>query len=195
MVIAMVCLGNICRSPMAEAVARAMLDEAGLGAEISVESFGTAGYHRGEGAHPQADSALRRHGWPAGGHRARQITEQDVARADLVLCADHSTLREVQRIAGGTGQVQRTAGAHQAVGAQEKICLLRSFVPPDLSDSSSPGARGRSFSGRADRDVPDPWGGDVPDPWGGDDAAFDEALDLIEEACRGLVGELAKTRR
>ncbi len=50
MVIAMVCLGNICRSPMAEAVARAMLDEAGLGAEISVESFGTAGYHRGEEA-------------------------------------------------------------------------------------------------------------------------------------------------
>ncbi len=155
--IAMVCLGNICRSPMAEVVARALLAEEGLATEVSVESFGTAGYHAGEGADPRARAALGRRGLSADGHRARQIAEGDVAALDLVLCADRSNMRAITRL----------APAHAG-----KLRLLRSYDP---------------LSGAGDDEV--------PDPWGGLDGDFDDALALIEAACRGLVGELAAARR
>jgi protein-tyrosine phosphatase len=130
--VAMVCLGNICRSPMAAAVARAMVDQAGLADAVQVESFGTAGYHAGERAHLRADAALRRRGWPAGGHCACQLGPEDVVAADLVLCADRANLAQVQRIAG--------AGADLA-----KVRLLRSYDP-----EATP----------TDDEVPDPWGDD-----------------------------------
>ncbi|MDQ2729162.1 MAG: low molecular weight phosphotyrosine protein phosphatase [Actinomycetota bacterium] len=129
--VAMVCLGNICRSPMAESVGQAMVDRAGLGDRVTVESFGTAGYHIGEPADVGATAALRRRGWPADGHRARRIQRHDVATSDLVLCADRAVLAEVRRLAGpGRGP----------------IMLLRSFDPAATA---------------ADEEVPDPWGGDA----------------------------------
>jgi protein-tyrosine phosphatase len=152
----MVCLGNICRSPMAAAVAAAMGDEAGLAGRVEVESFGTAGYHRGEAADARADAALRRRGWPAGGHRARQIRAADVVAADLVLCADRANRAAVRRLA------PEHAG---------KVQLLRAFDPSSGPDD------------------------EVPDPWDGDDGDFDHALALIEDACRGLVAELAAEGR
>ncbi len=153
----MVCLGNICRSPMAEVVARALIADEDLAVEVSVESFGTAGYHRGERADPGARAALGRRGLSADGHRARQIAEGDVAALDLVLCADRSNVRDVERLAPGH------------VG---KIRLLRSYDPLTTNGDD-----------------------EVPDPWGGRDGDFDDALALIEAACRGLVGELAAARR
>jgi protein-tyrosine phosphatase len=163
--IAMVCLGNICRSPMAEAVATAMIDQAGLSGEVVVESFGTGGYHAGEAADPKAVAALRRRGWPADGHRARRIRAADVERADLVLCADRSNVADLRRISGdGAGD--------PTVAGSAKIRLLRSYDPTALS-----------------RDQ------DVPDPWGGGDAEFDLTLSLIERACRGLVDDLARSLR
>jgi protein-tyrosine phosphatase len=99
---------------MAAAVARAMLAEAGLGDTVEVGSFGTAGYHRGEPADPRADAALRRRGWPAGGHRARQLRAADVGAADLVCCADRANLAAVRRLAPDAGT---------------EIRLLRSFDP------------------------------------------------------------------
>ncbi len=128
----MICLGNICRSPMAAAVAGAMVEQAGMSGLVVVESFGTAGYHVGEGADPRADAALRRRGWPVGGHRARHLRPADVAAADLLLCADRANLTQVRRAAG--------TGTDAA-----KVRLLRSYDP-----GSSP----------ADDEVPDPWGGD-----------------------------------
>lgn len=154
--VAMVCLGNICRSPMAAAVAAAMVAEAGLGDRVEIESFGTAGHHRGETADARAGAALRRRGWPAGGHRARQIGPADVAAADLVLCADRSNRAAVRRV----------APEHA-----DKVRLLRAYDPASAHDA------------------------EVPDPWDGDDRDFDRALTLIEDACRGLVAELAAEDR
>jgi protein-tyrosine phosphatase len=128
----MVCLGNICRSPMAAAVAQAMISEAGLSDTVTVESFGTAGYHAGERIDGGAEAALRRRGLSADGHRARRLTRSDLATADLVLCADHANLSDVRRLAGAEGDL-------------DKIVLLRSY-----DTSASPG----------DDEVPDPWGGD-----------------------------------
>jgi protein-tyrosine phosphatase len=129
----MVCLGNICRSPMAAAVAHAMVEEADLSDAVSVGSFGTAGYHTGEGADRRAEQALARRGWTAGAHRARRLRPEDVAAADLVLCADHANVRDVRRLAGA------------AADAPGKLRLLRSFDPA-------------SIPGRDD-EVPDPWAG------------------------------------
>ncbi len=93
------CLGNICRSPMAAAVARGLIGEAGLGDRVAVESYGTAGYHIGERVDPRAEAALRRRVWTAAPHRARQLSIDDVKAADLLLCADRSNLHAVARLA------------------------------------------------------------------------------------------------
>lgn len=127
----MVCLGNICRSPMAEAVAAAMIEQAGLAGEMTVESFGTAGYHEGERADPRTAQALRRGGWTTREHRARRLRPADLAAADLVLCADRSNLADVRRLAGDGAQ-------------EEKVRLLRSYDPEMTS---------------RDDEVADPWGG------------------------------------
>ena len=129
----MVCLGNICRSPMAESVGQAMVDRAGLGDRVTVESFGTAGYHVGEDADAGAVAALRRRGWPTDGHRARRIDRDDLAATDLVLCADRAVLAQVRSLAGSDRD-------------RSRVVLLRSFDP----DATA-----------ADDEVPDPWGGDA----------------------------------
>ena len=71
-----VCLGNICRSPMAEAVFQKMVDEAGLTDEIHVDSAGTSAYHVGEQAHPGTRRVLAGHGIRYDG-RARQLKAED----------------------------------------------------------------------------------------------------------------------
>jgi len=89
-----VCLGNICRSPMAEGIARLRLQASGR-TDIVVESAGTAGYHEGESADPRTLEVLRRHGWR---HRltARQVRDEDFARFDLLLAMDRSNLRDLR---------------------------------------------------------------------------------------------------
>jgi|HubBroStandDraft_6_1064221.scaffolds.fasta_scaffold297385_2 protein-tyrosine phosphatase len=112
--VAMVCLGNICRSPMAAAVAGALVAEAGLSGRIVVGSFGTAGYHVGKAADPVA--ARRRRGWPADGHRTRRLGAADLAHSGLVLCADRANVAAVQRL--------------DRLGAsRSKIYLLRAYDP------------------------------------------------------------------
>ncbi|MDA8045500.1 MAG: low molecular weight phosphotyrosine protein phosphatase [Actinomycetota bacterium] len=150
--IAFVCLGNICRSPMAEQITHRLLEEAGRAEEVSVESFGTAGYHVGEPADPGTDAALARGGWPGRGHRARRLGRADLTGLDLILCADEQNLKDVISLAGGPDP--------------DRIRLLRSYDPTA------------------------PEGAAVPDPWGRDGAGFDECLEIVERACRGLVASL-----
>ncbi|MFV0428020.1 MAG: low molecular weight protein-tyrosine-phosphatase [Arachnia sp.] len=84
--IAFVCWGNICRSPMAERVARSMADERGL--DVEVESFGVSAEESGNPIDRRARNLLERAGYDAAGHRARRITGADIARADLVVAAE-----------------------------------------------------------------------------------------------------------
>ncbi len=73
-----VCLGNICRSPMAEAIFQQLVDEAGLADKIKVDSAGTGSWHVGEKAHPGTRRILSDHEIAYNG-RSRQITAQDMA--------------------------------------------------------------------------------------------------------------------
>src|SRR4051812_28363394 len=93
-----VCLGNICRSPTAEAMFRSLVSEAGLTAEFRVDSAGTAGHHSGEPPDARARAAGQRAGIVVGG-RARQIRATDFASFDWVIAMDGSNRADLRRIA------------------------------------------------------------------------------------------------
>ncbi len=95
-----VCMGNICRSPMAEAVFQHMVDQAGLGTEFLIDSAGTGGWHVGEPAHPGTLDVLKRHGIPYDG-RARQIERSDLDHFDYVLTMDRDNLSFISRNSSG----------------------------------------------------------------------------------------------
>ena len=142
-----VCLGNICRSPAAEAAIREAAELAGVPVEVS--SAGTARYHIGEPPHPEIRRAGRDAGLEVGG-TARQVTPADFERFDLIVAMDRSNLAD-----------------------------LRAMAP-------TPDAAGRD---RRFRDFAD-GGGDVPDPWGGPTRGYDETVDLVRQAARGLVAAI-----
>ncbi len=90
-----VCMGNICRSPMVETVARVEFARAGIAADVA--SAGTESYHVGEGADPRAIEMAQSHGYPLAQHRARQVQAADFDAFDFVLAMDRVNLRALQR--------------------------------------------------------------------------------------------------
>jgi protein-tyrosine phosphatase len=101
--IALVCLGNICRSPMAEVVLTSLVEEAGLGDRVEVVSSGTGDWHVGEPMDRRAAATLTAHGYDASRHRAQQFQESWLHDHDLVLTMDAANLAEVGR--GDDGRV------------------------------------------------------------------------------------------
>jgi protein-tyrosine phosphatase len=93
----LVCLGNICRSPMAEAALRAEAVAQGLA--LTIDSAGTNGLHTGEGADPRAMAEALRHGSSLANHRARQVTAEDFHHFGHIYALDHQNLRDLERIA------------------------------------------------------------------------------------------------
>jgi len=91
-----VCLGNICRSPMAEAVFRRMVEEAGLSDKIAVDSAGTGHWHLGEPPCPGTLRVLKKHGIRNVSHRARLVTPEDLRRADYVIAMDRENLMDLR---------------------------------------------------------------------------------------------------
>lgn len=91
-----VCLGNICRSPMAEGAARMIAARRGL--DIALDSAGTGGWHRGEPPDPRAIACARRHGAYIAGLRARQVTRADFQRFDHVIALDPDNLDNLARL-------------------------------------------------------------------------------------------------
>lgn len=92
-----VCLGNICRSPLAEGIVRTRLEAAGWGGRIRVDSAGTGDWHVGRAPDPRAIAVARRHGIDIAGLRARQLVERDFHDFDWLLCADRNNLAVVRR--------------------------------------------------------------------------------------------------
>ncbi|GGX16507.1 low molecular weight protein-tyrosine-phosphatase [Streptomyces lomondensis] len=119
-----VCTGNICRSPMAEAVFRARVAEAGLGGLVEVDSAGTGGWHEGDGADPRTVAVLEENGYAAG-HTARQFQPSWFARLDLVVALDAGHLRALRRLAPTEQDAQ-------------KVRLLRSYDPAAGDDLDVP---------------------------------------------------------
>jgi protein-tyrosine phosphatase len=100
-----VCLGNICRSPSAEGVFRQVVEKAGLGEKVRIDSCGTGDWHVGKAPDARARAASAKRGIDISGLRARQFQESDLSDFDYVLVMDHQNLADVDRIwerAGGT---------------------------------------------------------------------------------------------
>lgn len=127
-----VCTGNICRSPMAEAVFHARVEDAGLGGLVEADSAGTDGWHEGEGADPRTVAVLESNGYRLD-HTARRFQKCWFSRLDLVVALDAGHLRALRLLA----PTEQDAA---------KVQLLRSYDPG--------GAGG-------DLDVPDPYYGGV----------------------------------
>ncbi len=126
-----VCLGNICRSPTAEGVMRALVAQAGLQEEIELESAGTGSWHVGSPPDARAAATAGSRGVVLDGS-ARQVSREDFLDFDLLLAMDRSNMDELRRLAPG-------------VQEREKVRLLREF------DAASAAA--------GDLDVPDPYYG------------------------------------
>ncbi|OBQ65486.1 low molecular weight protein-tyrosine-phosphatase [Mesorhizobium loti] len=94
-----VCLGNICRSPLAEGVFRAVWVERGSGRDIRLDSAATSGWEVGSPPDPRSIAVAMRHGIDISGQRARKITPQDFSRFDLVLGMDRSVVADLKALA------------------------------------------------------------------------------------------------
>lgn len=98
-----VCLGNICRSPTAEAVFRKLAADAGLA--VTVDSAGTGDWHAGDPPHPPSVAAARKRGYDMTGQVARQIVPQDFLRFDRIYAMDRRNLQALEQARRGNGTV------------------------------------------------------------------------------------------
>jgi len=124
-----VCLGNICRSPLAEGVFRHILDERGSSDRFRVDSAGTGSWHVGESPDHRSVRTAATHGVALTGH-SRQVQPEDFRHFDYMVAMDQSNLAELQNFRSG-------------VGGEVSLYLLREFDP-----EGGPGA-----------EVPDPYYG------------------------------------
>lgn len=129
--VALVCLGNICRSPMAHVVLEAVLADVGIDDAVEVVSAGTADYHVGRPMDRRAAATLTAHGYDASRHRAQQLPAAWLYDCDLVLAMDRHNLTDIL-----DGAADVPAG---------RVRMFRDFDPH---------AEG---TGTEDRDVPDPY--------------------------------------
>jgi len=144
-----VCLGNICRSPSAEAVMKALVEQEGLSEQIICDSAGTIGYHSGNPADARMQSHALKRGYDLTS-RSRQFNpEVDFEAFDMIIGMDDQNVLDLQ-----------TVDSYKRY--QDKIFTMTQFC--------------------SEHDETE-----VPDPYYGGDAGFELVLDLLEDACRGLL--------
>jgi len=96
-----VCLGNICRSPMAEFVMKDMLKRSGLSGSVAVASAATSAEEMGNPVHPGTRRKLSEHGISCAGKTARQLTRRDYDAYDYLIGMDEGNMRSMRRLFGG----------------------------------------------------------------------------------------------
>ncbi|MDR0940555.1 MAG: low molecular weight phosphotyrosine protein phosphatase [Mediterranea sp.] len=146
-----VCLGNICRSPMAEAVMLRLVKQAGLESEIRIDSAGIIAYHQGE----MPDSRMRAHAARRGyhlTHRSRPVRTEDFYRFDLIVGMDDRNIDDLR----------------ERAPSPEEWAKIRRMT--------------EYCTRHADTHVPDPY-------YGGAEG-FEHVIDLLEDACAGLLREI-----
>lgn len=147
-----VCLGNICRSPSAEAVMKKLVADAGLQDRFMIDSAGIIGYHKGE----QADPRMRSHAARRGYHLdsiSRPVCTQDFFDFDLIIGMDNRNIEDLREKA-------------PSVETMKKIFKMTDFSRNKLYDY-------------------------VPDPYYSGAEGFELVLDLLEDACAGLLDTIA----
>lgn len=99
------CLGNICRSPLAEGVFRELVQQAGLQDRFLIDSAGTSGYHTGEGPDPRTSEVAARRGIILE-HASRRLRAADLERFDFILAMDRENLGRIETLAAGDGRCE-----------------------------------------------------------------------------------------
>lgn len=120
-----VCLGNICRSPLAEGVFRHLVREAGLEDRFLIDSAGTSGYHDGEGPDPRTSAVAARRGVVLE-HASRRLRPPDFTRFQYILAMD------------GDNLARSAALARRAGLPTPELTLLRAFDPEAPTDAEVP---------------------------------------------------------
>jgi len=119
-----VCLGNICRSPLAHGLLRDEITRRGLGDQVSVDSCGTSAYHNGHGADPNNVSVAAGHGVDLSDMRSRKLEQSDFTDFDLLVAMDSSNERDIL--------------SRRPAGSESEVVRFMSFVPgtnsPDVPD-------------------------------------------------------------
>jgi protein-tyrosine phosphatase len=115
-----VCLGNICRSPTAEGVVRAIAAREFPGLEVELDSAGTADYHVGEPPDRRSIAAARRRGYDISALRARQVITADFSDFDYVLAMDRANLGELARV-GARGRAHVGLFMEFASGLDDEV--------------------------------------------------------------------------
>jgi protein-tyrosine phosphatase len=110
-----VCLGNICRSPTAEAVLRHKLEALGLAEHVEVDSAGTGGWHVGDPPDLRSQRHALRRGYDLSSLRARRVSELDFERFDLILAMDEDNLAELERLRPTQGRAELRLFAGRSV--------------------------------------------------------------------------------
>lgn len=154
MKILFVCLGNICRSSMAEEIMRQRVAEAGLSREIKVDSAGLSGWHAGELSDPRMRAHARRRGYELV-HRSRPVSTEDFYDFDLILGMDDSNIDELRERAPG-------------IPEEQKIRRMTDYCRKVVADH-------------------------VPDPYYGGAQGFENVIDILEDACAGLLEKICDT--
>ena len=149
-----VCMGNICRSPTAHGVFRHKVAQQGLERTIGVDSAGTHNYHPNSPPDERSQQHAAKRGYDLSDLRARQITDTDFDRHDLILVMDW-----------------------------DNLALIEDICPPPHRHKVR---RLTEFCLTMDSPV-------VPDPYYGGPGGFDHVLDLVENACDGLLRNLTET--
>ncbi|MFI3266548.1 MAG: low molecular weight protein-tyrosine-phosphatase [Rikenellaceae bacterium] len=148
-----VCLGNICRSPSAEAIFRHLVAQRNIEDDFVIDSAGTYGGHAGE----LPDTRMRYAGSKRGydiSSRSRQITFDDFFNFDLLICMDNKNVDKLSEMAPD-------------IECKNKIRRMTDYCSKHIIDH-------------------------VPDPYYGGDSGFENVLDILKDACNGLVCELTK---
>ncbi len=147
-----VCLGNICRSPSAEAVMNAKLEEKGLDDKYIVDSAGITGFHAGE----LADARMQQHAFQRG-YRLTSISRpvnpaEDFKVFDYIIGMDHQNMKDLTALTSSENDLR-------------KLSKMTDYCSAFDYDS-------------------------VPDPYYGGAAGFELVLDLLEDACEGLINKI-----
>lgn len=160
-----VCLGNICRSPAAEGMFLHLVQREGLSDRFLVDSAGTGGWHVGNPPDRRMRAAASRRGihLPS---RARQIAPADLQGFDRILTMDDDNLQAVRDLAR-----QAEAADGEAAAGARRLATIEPLT-----------RHCRRFQVR-----------EVPDPYYGGEAGFEHVLDLLEDACQGLLDSLRST--
>ena len=147
-----VCLGNICRSPMAEAIMNKLVDEQGSGDRFLIDSAGLISYHEGEGSDPRMKQHASRHGYRLT-HISRPVRPSDFDDFDIIIGMDDSNYDRLRRMA-------------LTLEAEAKVHRMTDYCTRHVIDH-------------------------VPDPYYGGAQGFENVIEILEDACAGLLATLA----